>query len=478
MRNSKYYIITGLMALIFSPIITSFFFVYIPVILLILIWCLYARTDGMPERASEALLPVLFAFSYYMLVWLIIFGLSGYSYRNNIFGFIFLFTLPYSVIHIFLQIGGNYAALLFINAAVNAIIVITVILTRIICKKKLIFDKKLLVYGLVIIGLCSVSAFQFYDRSAKILNRDYNAEHVSEEVDLRMYHPFSDNGALKRLDEPASVTISENYPRLDGATAAYPVYSAMAQELYDGLDAETAAKYVYCTTTATAYERLINGEIDIFFGARPSKQQLQAAAEKNIELKLTPIAKEAFVFFVNSDNPVNGLTVSQIQDIYSKKITNWRKLGGKNERILAFQRPENSGSQTIMLAAVMGDTPLPPPIIEEYSLLMGGMISDVAAYRNYSSAIGYSFKYYATGMNPNDNIKLIAVNGIGPSAENIKNGIYPFTVDVYAVTAVFGDTVSDNIGSDNENIQILIDWILSEQGQEFIEKCGYTRVGE
>lgn len=132
---------------------------------------------------------------------------------------------------------------------------------------------------------------------------------------------------------------------------------------------------------------------------------------------------------------------------------------------MPFQRPENSGSQTIMLATVMGDKPLPAPLREEYAAGMGGVINRVATYRNYSSAIGYSFRYFATGMNPNENIKLLAVNGIEPTVENIRNGTYPFTIDVYAVTA----------GSTNENTKKLIDWILSEQGQSFIEICGYVK---
>ena len=68
-------------------------------------------------------------------------------------------------------------------------------------------------------------------------------------------------------------------------------------------------------------------------------------------------------------------------------------------------------------------------------------------------------------MSPNDNIKLLAVNGIEPTPENIRSGVYPFTVDVYAVTA----------GSGNANTEKLINWILSEQGQKLIELCGYVR---
>lgn len=63
-------------------------------------------------------------------------------------------------------------------------------------------------------------------------------------------------------------------------------------------------------------------------------------------LKLTPIGREAFVFFVNKRNPVDSLTVEQIKDIYSGTVTNWKEVGGKKASIRAFQREENSGSQT------------------------------------------------------------------------------------------------------------------------------------
>ena len=119
-----------------------------------------------------------------------------------------------------------------------------------------------------------------------------------------------------------------------------------------------------------------------------------------------------------------------------------------------------------MLALVMQNKPLPEPLWVEISSLMGGMISEVAAYRNYSSAIGYSFRFYATGMSANENIKLLAIDGIEPTIENIRNGVYPFTVEVYAVT----------IGENSENTEKLLDWILSDQGQRFIEICGYVSI--
>jgi phosphate transport system substrate-binding protein len=335
-----------------------------------------------------------------------------------------------------------------------------------IAKKNIVFDKKTIIYCSAAFLLSGIVAFQYYDRSTKFLSEDYQVERIEDEVEFYDYHPFYTDNRLKTFDEPANISFTEDYPVLDGATAAYPVYAAMAQELYQGLDRETVDQYVSCSNTGKAYQRLIDGEIDIFFGAQPSRQQTEAAREKGVAFLLTPIAREAFVFFVHKDNTVNSLSLEQIQDMYQKKITNWNSVGGKTEKIIPFQRPENSGSQTIMLARVMGDKPLPPPLREEFAAGMGGVINRVAAYRNYSSSIGYSFRFYATGMKPNENIKLLAINGITPSVENIRNGSYPFTVDVYAVTA----------GSANENTTRLIQWILSEQGQSFITQCGYVRL--
>jgi len=469
----KYYNVTGLMALIASPLAVSaglMFIVFMPlsVIALALVWVLYAKFAKLPENASKIFLPVFIVFCYYMLVWIIAFGLSGYHYGSGLFKGVFLpLTAPFFIANAILSLAGvDYGAFPAINAGITAITALTVVITCAVCKKKIVYDKPMIVYGSIIICLFGVVIFQQYDRSARILSDfSYGTERVQDEVNLYVYRPFANGNKLEKLPEPPAVSFRDNYPRLDGATAAYPVYAAMAQALYLGLDEDTAVRYVTCSNTDGAYTRLINGETDVFFGAQPSKQQMQAAKDKGVELRMTPISKEAFVFFVNRDNPVNGLTLGQIQDIYQKKITNWEAVGGKNERIMPFQRPENSGSQTIMLAAVMKDKPLPPPLWEEYAGMMGGMISQVAVYRNYSSAIGYSFRYFATKMDPNQNIKLLAVDGVQPSTENIRSGAYPFTINAYAVTA----------GSGDANTEKLIQWILSEQGQNFIEQCGYIR---
>ncbi|KIL43931.1 membrane protein [Jeotgalibacillus soli] len=70
--------------------------------------------------------------------------------------------------------------------------------------------------------------------------------------------------------------------------------------------------------TDEAYRNLLKGTADIIFTAGPSERRLEQAIHQGIELELTPIGREDFVFFVNSKNPVKGLTIEQIQGIYSE----------------------------------------------------------------------------------------------------------------------------------------------------------------
>ena len=100
---------------------------------------------------------------------------------------------------------------------------------------------------------------------------------------------------------------------------------------------------------------------------------------------------------------------------------------------------------------------------------MSGIIYQVSDYKNYGGAIGFSFRYYVDTLIANPDIKMISVDGVYPSQENITNGTYPIITPLYAVTYK---------GNGNENVQKLLDWILSEEGQEIIEKTGYSRVSK
>jgi len=281
---------------------------------------------------------------------------------------------------------------------------------------------------------------------------------------LNYYEPFARDNLLALLEEDPLFKITGSPPVLDGATALYPLYASFVQAVYPEGDYSVYKSPVFCSKTAGAYEKLFEGKADIIFCAEPSQAQLKHFIDNNIKLTLVPIGREAFVFFVNKANPVNNLTIEDIQGIYSGRIKNWKKLSGVNQKIRAFQRPQNSGSQTI-LEKIMGDTPIAKPRRENVSGGMMGVINEVAAYRNFSNAVGYSFLYFSTEMVKNDQIKLLSVNGIYPSKETIQNESYPLYENFYAIYIDTDDK--------NENIEPFINWILSQQGQVLVQRTGY-----
>ena len=296
------------------------------------------------------------------------------------------------------------------------------------------------------------------------------------------YEPFAEGTRAVYLDEESTLKFDRPTIDMDGATALYPIYSAFVQAVYPQgkydiydfkYNEEDGYGQVTCTGTIEAYERLIAGKTDIIFCAAPSQDQLALAEAAGVQLHLTPIGREAFVFFVNSENPVHGLTVEQIQGIYTGQIKNWRELGGKNQKIRPYQRAENSGSQSALLRLMEG-LPLMEPEKEDRIAGMGGIITQVAGYRNHKNAIGFSFRFYSTEMVENEQIRLLALNGVLPTKDTIREGSYPISSNFYAVTA---SPIGEPAPEENDaDLRAFIDWILSEQGQEIIEKTGYVGV--
>ena len=268
----------------------------------------------------------------------------------------------------------------------------------------------------------------------------------------------------------ASLTMKpEAYPRVDGSTVTIPLSEAVASAVLH-LPLEEARQYVLHNKTHQAYLNLVDGTADIIFVTSPSEEELAYAAEKGVELTVTPVVSEGFVFLVNKANPVDSLTLEQIRDIYAGRITNWQEVGGSDEPIIAFQRPENSGSQTGMLDLVIRADEIMPAPTEKVVAEMGALIDAVASYDNAQNAIGYSYYYYATDMWLNDEVKLLAVDGVTPDKTTISDGTYPITTAYYAVTR--SDLRPD------DSAQVLLDWMLSSEGQQVAEEAGYVKLGQ
>lgn len=257
----------------------------------------------------------------------------------------------------------------------------------------------------------------------------------------------------------------ENYPRIDGSTATLPLAEAF-KSAFTGIDINDVE--IEHSKTHNAYINLINGNTDLIIVTYPSEDEKKLAENKGVELEIVPIVKEAFVFFVNKDNPVENLTLSQIQNIYSGKIKNWKDVGGTDNKILAFQRPENTSSQTGMLEIVMQGTKMMEPKTETISQSVADIVDVVSDYDNGLNSIGYSYYYYATTMYTTDTMKLLSVNGIKPTYENIQTGLYNLQTAYYAVIR------KDE--PEKSNTRKLLNAMMSEEGQNIAKEAGYVQI--
>lgn len=321
-------------------------------------------------------------------------------------------------------------------------------------KKKLIAFLGIITALAIVSG--SMAGYEKYQDSLKI--------NVTPNINVHEYLPFQEDSKIYKLEE-SSLKLEDNLPIVDGAAAVFPVYSSFVNSVYPETTELWDGTFEYNNTTG-GYKLLGEKQTDIFFGAYPSEEQIQEAKDKGTEFEYTPIGYEAFVFFVHKDNPIESLTTEQIKGIYSGEITNWKEVGGEDEEIVAYQRNEGSGSQS-MLIRFMGDTEIVEPPTEQVTDLMIGIIDKVADYKSTTASIGFSFRYYVEGIIQNPDIKIIAIDGVKPTVKNIQTNTYPIITPLYAVT------YKDN---PNKNVQVLLDWVLSDEGQKIIKRTGYTPI--
>jgi len=269
------------------------------------------------------------------------------------------------------------------------------------------------------------------------------------------------------VSEALPATLGE-YPRVDGSTAAIPLGRALLERLV-GVEAAHLEELVVFNTTPVAYLNLADNLADLVLGYEPAEETKREVAAKGAEFDYFPIGSDGLVFLVNTANPIESLTQEQVRGIYTGDITNWKDVGGADAPIAAFQRPEDSGSQSLMRALVMGPTPMATPPMDQVSAGMSGLIEALASFDNAESALGYSVFFYASEMYSQPNVKIIAVDGVTPSAQTIASGAYPYVNDFYAVVRA-----SEPADSPARAIAL---WLTGPEGQELVTGLGYAPAG-
>ncbi|MGI6360989.1 MAG: PstS family phosphate ABC transporter substrate-binding protein [Bacillota bacterium] len=204
--------------------------------------------------------------------------------------------------------------------------------------------------------------------------------------------------------------------------------------------------------------------VDLVIAPAPSTGVMKWAKEEQVELTVEPVAYDALVFITHQDNPIESLTIEEVQDIYSGKITNWQELGGEDAEIKLFQRDEDSEVQKSMEEKVMQGISMIPP--SNLTRISGGgpHAETVSEYKNSKSSIGYTYRLYFDRFYAGQKIKMIPIAGVEPTDENIRSGSYPLST---TYNAVIRSEDQDKVGGK------FMQWMLSDDGQACIKQAGY-----
>ncbi len=221
--------------------------------------------------------------------------------------------------------------------------------------------------------------------------------------------------------------------------------------------------------SGTGIAALINDTVDIANASRQIKQkEIENAAENDVIPVEFIIARDAIAVIVNRDNPVNELTIQQISDIFSGKITNWSQIGGDDRPIVKLSRETNSGTHVYFLEEVVrqGDKE-DATLFSQDTLLLPSSEGIITEVRDNPNAIGYDGLGYIT-----DEVKVIAVavtqgdDYIIPSVASVNNNLYPIARNLYMYTN----------GEPAAHVREYLDWILSQDGQQIVQELGFVPI--
>ena len=279
---------------------------------------------------------------------------------------------------------------------------------------------------------------------------------------IEYIQPFKDI----EITEDSKNYLLEHYTdiAIDGSTSMIPLHGALEQLFVtDSNGLEPHSKTVDAFNKLLTWKKLILLSVDF------SDELMQKAADNGADIVKLPITREAFAFLINRNNPVKSLTVQQIKDIYSGKITNWSEVGGDDAPIQAFQRNSDSGSQ-IRMEKFMGGIPLITADVQ-YIQSMSGVVEMLADFDQGKYSIAYNMYTFTEKQYVNDEVTLLSVDGVFPDDETVFDGSYPITIYNY----IYYDSHNAEAA---EYAKHLHAYLMSDEGQQLISDAGYVNLNK
>lgn len=219
--------------------------------------------------------------------------------------------------------------------------------------------------------------------------------------------------------------------------------------------------------SGTGIASLINGTVDLANASRQIKDEEIANARANgVEPVEHIIARDAIAVIVHPENPVSQLTLKQISEMYSGKISNWSEVGGEDRPIVRLSRETNSGTHVYFLETVLRlGSSEDKTLFSTDTLLLPSSEGIIAEVRQNPNAIGYD----GLGYVPHD-LKTIAIAEeeggayVLPSIPTVNDKTYPIARDLYMYTD----------GQPTGIVKEYLDWILDSEAQEIVAELGFV----
>jgi len=202
--------------------------------------------------------------------------------------------------------------------------------------------------------------------------------------------------------------------------------------------------------STTGVKSAAEGTVDIGAASRELKPEEEGTVVKHL------LCRDSIAIVVHPSNPVEGLTMEQVKDIFTGAITNWSEVGGPNEDILVVAREEGSGTRGAFDEIVLDKEDTVATAILQPS---NGAVRTVVA--GDPNAIGYLGLGYLDAS-----IKALSINGVECDADNARTGEYPVVRPLYFLTMEEPEGL----------VKEFIDFCTSEKAQTIIERDGFISV--
>lgn len=235
---------------------------------------------------------------------------------------------------------------------------------------------------------------------------------------------------------------------VSGSTTVTPIMQSVA-EVYEAADLEVSG-----TGSGDGITALIDGRADVAMASRKMKdKEKQDASAKGLKPVEVVIARDGIAIVVHPSNPVSGLTLQQVKDIFLGKITNWKQVGGPDRQIVPVTRDSSSGTFEVFEELVMDKEPIVSGAVTQNS---NGTVRSAVA--ESEGAVGYVGLGYV-----DETLKALAIDGTVPSNDTVNNGSYKIARDL---NLYYPEGAS-------QAVLDLVKFILGQDGQKIVADEGF-----